>query len=52
MNSIINLNIYQVLFGYIFIMLIFSLVRFQGIKREKQVLVASIRKLFNVNSHV
>lgn len=43
MNSIIDLSIYQVLFGYIFIMLIFSLVRFKGIKREKQVLIACIR---------
>jgi len=43
MSSVINLNIYQVVFGYIFIMAIFTLIRFKNIKREKQIAVACIR---------
>jgi putative ABC transport system permease protein len=43
MNSVINLNIYQMIFGYIFIMAIFACIRFKNIRRGKQVAIASTR---------
>lgn len=43
MNSIINLGIWQVALAYIFVLNLIAIVRLRGIKREKQILISSIR---------
>jgi len=43
MNNIINLGIWQVALAYIFVLILIAIVRLRGIKREKQILISSIR---------
>ncbi len=48
MSSVIQLNIYQIIFGYLFIMVIFTLIRFKNIKRGKQISISCIRMTFQL----
>lgn len=43
MKNIIDINIYQLLAAYIFIVILLLIVRKRGIKREKEILISSIR---------
>jgi len=43
MNGIINLSIVQVLLAYIFVVFVLIIVRIRGIKREKEIIISSIR---------
>ncbi len=50
MNSIINLGIWQVALAYIFVLNLIAIVRLRGIKREKQILISSIRMTCSLSS--
>jgi putative ABC transport system permease protein len=43
MNSILDLTFIQVALAYVFVVLVLAIVRFRGIKREKEILLSSIR---------
>lgn len=43
MNGIINLNFWQMLSAYLFVIVLLILVRIKGIEREKEILISSIR---------
>lgn len=43
MNGIINLSVWQLAFAYIFVLLVLLIDRLRGIKREKEILLSSIR---------
>jgi len=43
MNRIIDLTMLQVAFAYIFILIVLVIVKIRGIKREKEILISSIR---------
>ena len=43
MKELINLNIWQMVAAYIFIVILLVLVRFKGISREKEILISSVR---------
>ncbi|CCC57823.1 ABC transporter permease [Caloramator australicus] len=43
MKNIIDINVYQLLAAYIFIVILLLIVRKRGIKREKEIVISSIR---------
>ncbi|RKD30034.1 ABC transporter permease [Thermohalobacter berrensis] len=43
MNSIINLQIYQMALAYVFIVILLFIVKFRGIAREKEILISTLR---------
>ncbi|MDK2808132.1 MAG: UDP-glucose/iron transport system permease protein [Clostridiales bacterium] len=43
MNQILSLSIYQLLFSYFFVLLVFLILRWRGIPREKELFLSSIR---------
>jgi putative ABC transport system permease protein len=43
MNGIIDLRIWQVILAYVFVMIVLGIVKNRGIKREKEILISSIR---------
>ncbi|MFO8072266.1 MAG: ABC transporter permease, partial [Polyangia bacterium] len=43
MNDIIDLSILQVGMSYIFAMIVLAIVRIRGVRREKEIVVTSIR---------
>ena len=43
MNGIIDLGIWQVALAYVFVLIVLVVVRLRGIKREKQIIISSIR---------
>jgi putative ABC transport system permease protein len=43
MNGIINLDIWQVMLAYVFVLIVLTIIRFRGIRREKEILLSSIR---------
>ncbi|MCX7904322.1 MAG: iron export ABC transporter permease subunit FetB [Caloramator sp.] len=48
MKNIIDINIYQLLAAYVFIVILLLIVRKRGIKREKEILISSIRMTFQL----
>lgn len=43
MNNVIQLQIYQVISAYIFIVLLLAIVKIKGIKRENEIIISTIR---------
>lgn len=43
MKGIIDLSVLQVAFAYIFVLIVLAIVRVRGIKREKEIIISSIR---------
>ncbi len=43
MNGIINLDIWQVMLAYVFVLAVLIIIRIRGIRREKEILISSIR---------
>jgi len=43
MNGIINLDIWQVMLAYVFVLIVLIIIRIRGIRREKEILISSIR---------
>jgi putative ABC transport system permease protein len=43
MNSIIDLTAWQVALAYLFVLMVLAIVRIRGIKREKEIIVSSVR---------
>jgi putative ABC transport system permease protein len=43
MNGIINLDIWQVMLSYIFVLMVLLIIKQRGIKREKEILISSVR---------
>jgi len=43
MNGIVDLTVVQVVFAYIFVVIVLAIVRIRGIKREKEIIIASLR---------
>lgn len=43
MKGIIDLSVLQVAFAYIFVLIVLAIVRVRGIKREKEIVISSIR---------
>ena len=43
MDSIISLNIWQVSLAYIFVVIVLAIVRIRGIRREKEIILSSVR---------
>jgi putative ABC transport system permease protein len=43
MNDIIDLTILQVAMAYIFVLIVLGIVRFRGIRREKEIVIATLR---------
>jgi len=43
MNGIVDLTVLQVVGAYIFVMIVLAIVRIRGIKREKEIIIASVR---------
>ena len=46
-NSIMDLSILQLSAAYVFILLLLLIFRARGIRREKQILIASVRMTFS-----
>ncbi len=43
MKGIINLTVLQIAFAYIFVLIVLAIVRIRGIKREKEIIISSVR---------
>ena len=43
MDQIINLQIWQLIAAYIFVLILMVIVKLKGIPREKEILIASVR---------
>ncbi len=43
MNEIIDLTVWQVAFAYLFVLIVLAIVRIRGIKREKEIVISSVR---------
>jgi len=43
MKGIINLTVMQVALAYVFVIIVLIIVRARGIKREKEIIISSIR---------
>ncbi|GAB6059207.1 ABC transporter permease [Desulfonatronum parangueonense] len=43
MNDIIDLTIFQVALAYVFILIVLAIVRIRGIRREKEIVISSLR---------
>ncbi|MBO8158440.1 iron export ABC transporter permease subunit FetB [Thermosyntropha sp.] len=43
MHGIIDLTIFQILLAYIFVLILLAIVKARGIKREKEIIIASLR---------
>lgn len=43
MNGIIDLNLWQMMISFVFVLLVFAIIKKRGIKRDKEILISSIR---------
>lgn len=43
MNGAVNLNIWQLVAAYVFVIILILIVRMRGIAREKQILLSTVR---------
>ncbi len=48
MDSIIDLSIIQVALAYVFVLIVLAIVRIRGIKREKEIVLSSLRMTFQL----
>jgi len=47
-NKIINLSILQVVYAYLFVLMVLVIVRIRGVKREKEIIISSLRMTFQL----